>query len=167
MKAFPDAFRGGVRGGARKSQIRPLQEWVKDFIALASVQSLEKGKDAEGQEGQAKCFSGADGRAAEKLLNELLAFGKHYPAIHHEAFVEILQFFIAQEIYRPQSDYHPDIQILGSWESRMAYADRIVIGGLSEGVWPNKNQEDLWFNRSMRAELGSANARDASRTIGA
>ena len=153
MKAFPHAFReGGQR--VRGAQIRPLQEWVKDFIALAQLQSLEKGKDTEGQGGQAKCFSGADGRAAEKLLNELLAFGKHYPAIHHEAFVEILRFFIAQEIYRPQSDYHPDIQILGSWESRMAYADRVVIGGLSEGVWPNKNQEDLWFNRSMRAELG-------------
>jgi ATP-dependent helicase/nuclease subunit B len=46
------------------------------------------------------------------------------------------------------------LQIYGPLESRLMQADRVIIGGLIEGVWPPAPRIDPWLSRPMRHELG-------------
>ncbi|KQP11793.1 double-strand break repair protein AddB [Methylobacterium sp. Leaf93] len=49
---------------------------------------------------------------------------------------------------------HPRLRILGLLEARLLDADRIVLGGLDEGVWPMKTVTDAFLNRPMRERIG-------------
>ncbi|GJD99767.1 double-strand break repair protein AddB [Methylobacterium isbiliense] len=49
---------------------------------------------------------------------------------------------------------HPRLRILGLLEARLLSADRVVLGGLDEGVWPPKAETDAFLNRPMRAAIG-------------
>ncbi len=51
---------------------------------------------------------------------------------------------------------HRRLKILGLLEARLLSADRIVLGGLDEGVWPPSVRTDAFLNRPMRAKLGLA-----------
>lgn len=46
------------------------------------------------------------------------------------------------------------VRILGTLESRLQHADRVVLGGLAEGVWPPELRADPWLSRPMRQALG-------------
>ena len=50
----------------------------------------------------------------------------------------------------------PDVQlkIYGPLEARLTQSDRVIIGGLVEGVWPPAPRIDPWLSRPMRHELG-------------
>ena len=49
---------------------------------------------------------------------------------------------------------HPRLAIYGLLEARLLGLDRVVLGGLDEGVWPGEARLDPWLNRPMRAALG-------------
>ncbi|KAB1075766.1 double-strand break repair protein AddB [Methylobacterium planeticum] len=49
---------------------------------------------------------------------------------------------------------HPRLRILGLLEARLLTADRVVLGGLDEGVWPMKTTTDAFLNRPMRERVG-------------
>jgi len=49
---------------------------------------------------------------------------------------------------------HPRLFIWGPLEARLQHADRLILGGLNEGVWPRAAQPGPWLNRQMRAALG-------------
>ncbi|MBB3809669.1 double-strand break repair protein AddB [Pseudochelatococcus contaminans] len=49
---------------------------------------------------------------------------------------------------------HPRVKIWGLLEARLLDVDRIVLGGLDEGVWPPKSRTDAFLNRPMRGMLG-------------
>lgn len=49
---------------------------------------------------------------------------------------------------------HRRVRILGLLEARLLDADRVVLGGLDEGVWPPRAQTDAFLNRPMRAKVG-------------
>ena len=49
---------------------------------------------------------------------------------------------------------HPRIKILGLLEARLLTADRMILGGLDETIWPPAARSDPFLNRPMRAALG-------------
>ncbi len=49
---------------------------------------------------------------------------------------------------------HPRVSIWGLLEARLQTADTIVLGGLSEGVWPPAADSGPWMNRAMRLAVG-------------
>nr|WP_246735995.1 double-strand break repair protein AddB [Enterovirga sp. DB1703] len=49
---------------------------------------------------------------------------------------------------------HPRIRILGLLEARLIEADRVVLGGLDETIWPPVAETDAFLNRPMRLKLG-------------
>ncbi|WP_373866722.1 double-strand break repair protein AddB [Methylobacterium oxalidis] len=49
---------------------------------------------------------------------------------------------------------HPRLRILGLLEARLLSVDRVVLGGLDEGVWPMKTVTDAFLNRPMRERVG-------------
>ena len=54
----------------------------------------------------------------------------------------------------PQGQAHPRVKILGLLEARLLDADRVVLGGLDEGVWPGRASTDAFLNRPMRERVG-------------
>ena len=46
------------------------------------------------------------------------------------------------------------LQIYGPLEARLTQSDRVILGGLVEGVWPPAPRVDPWLSRPMRHELG-------------
>jgi ATP-dependent helicase/nuclease subunit B len=46
------------------------------------------------------------------------------------------------------------IRIYGPLEARLTSLDRVILGGLVEGVWPPESRADPWLSRPMRQALG-------------
>ena len=46
------------------------------------------------------------------------------------------------------------VRIYGLLEARLQSIDRVVLGGLVEGVWPPETRSDPWLSRPMRRALG-------------
>ena len=59
---------------------------------------------------------------------------------------------VGQPVRNPPSPAR--VRILGTLESRLQHVDRVVLGGLAEGVWPPETRTDPWLSRPMRQELG-------------
>jgi ATP-dependent helicase/nuclease subunit B len=67
------------------------------------------------------------------------------------------------------------VRIYGLLEARLQSIDRVVLGGLVEGVWPPETRSDPWLSRPMRRQLGldlperriSLNAHDFAQMLGA
>ena len=57
-----------------------------------------------------------------------------------------------RKMYRPPGDAR--VHIFGLLEARLQSVDRLVLGGLIEGVWPPETRGDPWLSRPMRHELG-------------
>src|SRR5216684_97839 len=67
------------------------------------------------------------------------------------------------------------VRIYGLLEARLQNVDRVVLGGLVEGVWPPETRADAWLSRPMRHALGldlperriSLSAHDFAQALGA
>src|SRR5258708_9210773 len=46
------------------------------------------------------------------------------------------------------------LHIYGQLEARLPQSDRVILGGLVEGVWPPESRTDPWLSRPMRHQLG-------------
>ena len=55
-------------------------------------------------------------------------------------------------VRRPQSS--ASLRIYGPLEARLTDCDRVILGGLVEGVWPPAPRVDPWLSRPMRHQLG-------------
>ncbi|MFZ4689972.1 MAG: double-strand break repair protein AddB [Polymorphobacter sp.] len=110
------------------------------------------------QVGTALCgdrlWAGTDGRALAALVEALetggASFGK-FPVDDAPALVAALLSDIA---VRPAYGGHPRIAILGPLEARLQRADLMILGGLSEGIWPGRPSPDPWLAPAIRSRLG-------------
>jgi ATP-dependent helicase/nuclease subunit B len=69
-------------------------------------------------------------------------------------YAEAFQTAIASRQVRRPGAPNARVRILGPLEARLLQADRVVLGGLVEGVWPPDPQTDPWLSRPMRRQLG-------------
>jgi ATP-dependent helicase/nuclease subunit B len=56
---------------------------------------------------------------------------------------------------------HPRVFIWGLLEARLQAADVLVLGGLSEGIWPPLAEPGPWMNRAMRMLVGLPSPEEA------
>ncbi len=144
-----------------------LRVWLEKFMALIKLQSHSPTPDDADADADldsdsnmrddvdmqnSRAFRHEDGIACFSLLDKLSLYADDV-MLNAEDFQQLLEFFLTQEIYRPQRDYHPKLTILGTFESRLQHAERVIIGGMREGMMPRKISADLWFNRNMRQQL--------------
>src|SRR5438270_12871358 len=69
-------------------------------------------------------------------------------------YVDLFETAIADKVCRPAGRPGARVRILGTIEARLIYADRVLLGGLVEGVWPPETRSDAWLSRPMQLELG-------------
>ncbi|SFP62774.1 double-strand break repair protein AddB [Sphingomonas rubra] len=101
-------------------------------------------------------WAGPNGRAAAEFVAELEANAAAGPALVDPAEVApILRTLLDEVAVRlPAGQGHPRLAIYGLSEARLQSADLMVLGGLNEGVWPNRPAPDPWLAPRIRAALG-------------
>ncbi|QOZ22269.1 double-strand break repair protein AddB [Bradyrhizobium sp. CCBAU 51753] len=107
------------------------------------------------QHSVAAVFEERAGASLASAFDELLAKGQpsglstplaDYPEVFQTAFADRM-------VRRPESA-RSQLNIFGQLEARLTESDRIILGGLVEGVWPPAPRIDPWLSRPMRHELG-------------
>jgi ATP-dependent helicase/nuclease subunit B len=107
------------------------------------------------QHGMALAFEAREGMALASAFDDLL--GKQRPSglmVQLSDYPEVFQTAFADRAVRRVEKSGAQLHIYGPLESRLMQADRIIIGGLIEGVWPPAPRIDPWLSRPMRHELG-------------
>jgi ATP-dependent helicase/nuclease subunit B len=100
-------------------------------------------------------FENASGRALALAFDELL--GETSPSglmVALEEYPEVFQTAFADRMVRQGETAGVHLKIYGPLEARLTQSDRVIIGGLVEGVWPPAPRIDPWLSRPMRHELG-------------
>ena len=67
---------------------------------------------------------------------------------------EVFQTAFADRMVRRPESASAQLHIYGQLEARLTESDRVILGGLVEGVWPPAPRIDPWLSRPMRHELG-------------
>ena len=98
-------------------------------------------------------WNGLAGEAAASLLSSLLTESDGLPPLGPGGFVELIEQSLARETVRGGGASHPRLRILGAIEARLVTADRLILAGLEEGVWPRGAPVDPFLSRPMRATL--------------
>src|SRR5207245_266484 len=106
---------------------------AKAAKAVAEVmEALATGPDG----GLGELWSGPAGEAAASLFSALMSESEGLPDVTRTGFSLLLDSLLARETVRAGAPGHPRLMILGVLEARLVRADRLVLAGLEEGVWP-------------------------------
>jgi ATP-dependent helicase/nuclease subunit B len=110
---------------------------------------------SEDADGIAVAFEGEAGLALASAFDDLLAGQtKSGLSVALGDYAEVFQTAFADRAVRRAEQPGAALHIYGPLESRLMQADRIIAGGLIEGVWPPAPRTDPWLSRPMRHQLG-------------
>ena len=99
-------------------------------------------------------WAGPDGEAAAALLSGLIEGGASLGLVSRSEFADLIRGLLGEETVRSGGATQPRLRILGAIEARLVRADRMILAGLEEGVWPNAAPTDPFLSRPMRKALG-------------
>jgi ATP-dependent helicase/nuclease subunit B len=105
--------------------------------------------------GAALAFEGQQGAALASAFDDLLD-GNSQSGLVVELgdYPEVFQTAFADRVVRRPEVANAHLRIYGPLEARLTQSDRVIVGGLVEGVWPPAPRIDPWLSRPMRHELG-------------
>jgi len=133
----------------------PFMDGPAPFIEAAQALGLAietLARDGDGPLGD--LWTGAGGEAAAACLAALIRDGAALPKVDAYAFADLIETILAQHLVRTGGANHPRLRILGALEARLVRADRLILAGLEEGVWPRTPPTDPFLSRPMRKTLG-------------
>ncbi len=140
-------------------KFQPLSDYQAGHHSLekmikAHVEVLENLAITDGATGAERLWRGDQGEALAEFFSELLAFSSSLPDMTLNDYADFIQSVLSQKSYSARYGKHPRLSILGQIESRMVKADRIILSGLNEGIWPPDSGFDAWMSRPMRGHFG-------------
>ncbi len=98
-------------------------------------------------------WRGEDGAALANLLRHLTELshplGEQPPSTWNEILLAE-----ARLVSVPAGQPHPRIAIWGPLEARLQSADRLILAGLNEGIWPAQPAADAFLPRAFRQRIG-------------
>ncbi len=110
---------------------------------------------SQDNDGIAVAFEDQEGLALAAAFDDLVAEQKPSGlSVTLPDYAEVFQTAFADRAVRRPEKPGATLHIYGPLESRLMQADRIIAGGLIEGVWPPAPRIDPWLSRPMRHELG-------------
>jgi ATP-dependent helicase/nuclease subunit B len=138
--------------------LAPLETLKSKTTTLAEIAARHRACIANlscDHRGLATALVGRDGDAVARMFDDIadspvagalpVALGE-YP--------DLFDALSADSIVRRPGAAGARVRIYGLLEARLQYADRVVLGGLTEGVWPPETRSDPWLSRPMRQQLG-------------
>ena len=153
---------------ATASAAMPLRELAGRHQAVLAALSRTK-------TGELAAFSGYDGVKLNEAFTDIgaVAPDADLPVVPAQ-YAELFKIAISDRVVRRPELPGVQIHIFGPLEARLQSADRVVLGGLVEGVWPPDPRPDPWLSRPMRNALGldlperriSLSAHDFAQALG-
>jgi ATP-dependent helicase/nuclease subunit B len=142
-----------------QTALSPLENLVRskphDFVELAERHRSALVELTRDEHGVALAFEGQDGRALATAFDDLLgAKSQSGLLVGLGDYPEVFQTAFADRMVRRPEKTDVALKIYGPLEARLTQSDRVIIGGLIEGVWPPAPRVDPWLSRPMRHELG-------------
>jgi ATP-dependent helicase/nuclease subunit B len=144
---------------ALQTAVSPLESLSSskpyDFAELAKRHRdllIELSRD---HHGAALAFEDHQGLALASAFDDLLG-GPAQSGLMVQLgdYPEVFQTAFAGRMVRRPEAANASLRIYGPLEARLTQSDRVIIGGLVEGVWPPAPRIDPWLSRPMRHELG-------------
>ena len=135
--------------------------------AIAALTADEAGLSA--------AFLGIDGTALDTVFEEI---ARHQAdadfVVEPGDYPDLFRAAVADRVVRRPGAPGMRLRIYGLLEARLQSVDRVVLGGLIEGVWPPETRTDPWLSRPMRHALGldlperrlSLSAHDFAQALG-
>ncbi|MEO0635340.1 MAG: double-strand break repair protein AddB [Pseudomonadota bacterium] len=132
----------------------PVQDWavatVRVLEAVATISEQAFGELYEGAAGEALASSM---RSLATSAGVGAGAGGALDVASHE-WPRLLTTLLEGAAVRPKRQYHPRLHILGPLEARLLHFDRVILGGMNEGIWPAQAKNDPFLSRSMKAQFG-------------
>jgi ATP-dependent helicase/nuclease subunit B len=132
-------------GPSKPHDFAELAQRHREILIELSRDRRDMALAFEEREGMALACAFDDLLGEQKLSGLMVRLGD-YPEVFQTAFADRA----VRRVERSGAQLH----IYGPLESRLMQADRIIVGGLIEGVWPPAPRIDPWLSRPMRHELG-------------
>ncbi len=129
-------------------EVKPAAEAARR--TAAAMEALTAGDTGPSEE----LWAGHGGEAMSRLLGSLIQDSDGLPRVTARGFADLLSRLMEGETVRSGGATHPRIRILGAIEARLIQADRLILAGLEEGVWPRGAGLDPFLSRPMRETLG-------------
>ena len=147
--------------GDLEQRLRRFSAWMKKRAPVApsellaeQLQLAEWLASTPEEPGAGRLWSGDDGNALAETLARMREHIDVLPAIDPASYGSFLDALLAEVTYRPRYGQHPRLHILSPLEARLQRYDLVILGGLSEGVWPAPPAVDPWMSRPMREAFG-------------
>jgi ATP-dependent helicase/nuclease subunit B len=128
---------------------RPAADWARTL-----AQAGEQLAASHDQSGADRLWAGEAGEAAAGLISEFLIEAEALPPMGAVEFRRALLETARTRLVRPRFGAHPRLQILGPLEARLVSAERVILAGLNEGIWPAATGADPFLSRGMRLAAG-------------
>jgi ATP-dependent helicase/nuclease subunit B len=126
-----------------------------DFADLAERHREVLTALSRDEHGVAVAFEGPQGSALGSAFDDLLGTeSKSGLMVQLGDYPDVFQTAFADRTVRRPEVANVYLKIYGPLEARLTQSDRVIIGGLVEGVWPPAPRIDPWLSRPMRHELG-------------
>ncbi len=132
--------------GAREGSIADLA--AAHIEAVRALAATDRDPQAE------RLRKDETGEAVFAFLEELRDAGRDISLPAAFGWPHFLETLMRARVVRPRGGSHPRLAIRGTLEARLLGADRIVLGGLNEGTWPDDGDRDPWLSAAMREALG-------------
>jgi ATP-dependent helicase/nuclease subunit B len=134
---------------------KPLEETprMQSFAAVAALHAQVLAVLSRDDAGAEAAFGGDDGDALAQAFEEIAAQADTL-RIAPTDYPDLFEIAIADHTCRRAGRPGARVRIFGLLEARLMQVDRVVLGGLTETVWPPEARSDPWLSRPMRLELG-------------
>lgn len=141
--------------------LESLARGAHDFAALAQLHRETLIRLSTSDDGRVAVFDGHDGQQLAQAFDELLAPGddaasptQTHIALEIADYPDLFATTFANRVVRRPQNADASLRIYGLLEARLTQCDRVILGGLVEGVWPPAPRIDPWLSRPMRHDLG-------------
>jgi ATP-dependent helicase/nuclease subunit B len=95
-----------------------------------------------------------DVEALEAMMEDCIEDEAAPLALSPKDYPAVLKTLMSAITVRRKSEAHPRLSILGLPEARLMHVDRVILGGMTDGVWPPQMETGPFINRSIMTALG-------------
>lgn len=105
-------------------------------------------------DGTGELWNRAAGQMCHEIVSDLAENAIHGGKLTALAYRDLFRSILSKGEVRDPNTPHPGVMFWGTLEARVQGADRVILAGLNDGIWPELPGPDPWLNRQMRLQVG-------------
>lgn len=137
-----------------RARTHPVRASVSDHVRLHLDLVTGLARGAVAPTGTGQLWAEAAGAEALAAMDDLSAAAPAGGDMTTTTYARMIRSVLAARQVRSAEQARGDVVFWGTQEARVQGVDRIILGGLNDGVWPRLPPPDPWLNRQMRAHVG-------------